>query len=33
MALLIEERVLVEEHKIYPEVIGKIARGEIELNG
>jgi phosphoribosylglycinamide formyltransferase-1 len=24
-------RVLVEEHKIYPEVIGKIARGEIKL--
>jgi phosphoribosylglycinamide formyltransferase-1 len=26
-------RILVEEHKIYPEVIGKIARGEIQLNG
>ena len=25
-------RVLVEEHKIYPEVIGKIARGEIKLD-
>lgn len=25
-------RVLVEEHKIYPEVIGRIARGEIKLD-
>jgi phosphoribosylglycinamide formyltransferase-1 len=24
-------RVLIEEHKIYPEVVGKIARGEITL--
>ncbi|MFQ5906676.1 MAG: phosphoribosylglycinamide formyltransferase, partial [bacterium] len=24
-------RILVEEHKVYPEVIGKIARGELKL--